>query len=57
VKKEASAQHPSQGGGTSRNRLLPEWLQKQVWSEETFIRAYPPAPNGYREYDLFNGAK
>jgi LmbE family N-acetylglucosaminyl deacetylase len=57
VKKEASAQHPSQGGGTSRGRLLPEWLQKQIWAEETFIRAYPPAPNGYREHDLFNGAR
>jgi hypothetical protein len=24
---------------------------------ETFIRAYPPAPEGYREFDLFAGVE
>lgn len=55
TKRLAGAQHLSQGGGTSRSRLLPEWLQKRFLAQETFIRAYPPAPNGYRETDLFAG--
>lgn len=53
VKKLASAQHASQGGGTGFSRLFPEWLQKQFLAKETFIRAQPPAPNGYKETDLF----
>lgn len=57
VKKEAGAKHPSQGGGSSRNRMLPEPVQKRLMSTETFIRAVPPAPDGYREYDLFNGVE
>lgn len=55
VKREASAQHPSQGGGSSRNRLLPEWLQRRFMAQETFIRAHPPVPHGFRETDLFKG--
>jgi mycothiol S-conjugate amidase len=55
VKLQASAQHSSQGGGTSRMRLMPHWLQKRMMGQETFIRAYPPVPDGYREYDLFAG--
>lgn len=53
TKKLASAQHPSQGGGTSNSRALPEWFQRRFLSSEYFIRAYPPAPDGYREDDLF----
>lgn len=52
-KKLASAQHPSQGGGTSNSRALPEWFQRRFLASEYFIRAYPPAPDGYRESDLF----
>lgn len=55
VKREASAQHPSQGGGSSRARLLPEWLQRRLLATETFIRAYPPAQGRLRETDLFAG--
>lgn len=55
VKKEASAMHPSQGGGSSRNRMLPEPLQKRLFATETFIRAVPPAPDGFRQRDLFDG--
>lgn len=55
VKQEASAQHSSQGGGAGGSRLLPEWLQKRFLARDTFIRAYPPVPNGYREDDLFAG--
>jgi len=54
VKRLAGAQHSSQGGGSSFNRLLPEWLQKQIFGRETFIRAFPP-PDGKKERDLFAG--
>lgn len=53
VKLAASAQHTSQGGGTSFTRLLPDWLQKQLFGYDSFIRAYPPTRNGRREKDLF----
>lgn len=55
VKREASAQHPSQGGGSSRLRLLPEWAQRRFLATETFIRAYPPVEGRVRETDLFSG--
>lgn len=53
VKRAASAKHSSQGGGTSNSRLLPQWLQRRLLARETFMRAYPPVPDGFREYDLF----
>lgn len=55
VKRAAGAEHPSQGGGSSRNRMLPESIQKRYLAKETYIRAYPPVDDGYREYDLFAG--
>jgi len=55
TKKLASAQHPSQGGGTSNSRALPEWFQRRFMASEFFIRAYPPVEDGYREKDLFSG--
>ncbi len=55
VKAAAGAAHPSQGGGSSRNRMLPEWLQRRYLAKESYIRAYPPVPDSYREYDLFAG--
>jgi LmbE family N-acetylglucosaminyl deacetylase len=55
VKRAASAQHPSQGGGSSRSRLLPESIQRRFLAKETYIRAYPPVQDGYREYDFFAG--
>ena len=54
VKLEASAQHGSQGGGTSFTRYLPTWVLKLVFAKEYYIRAYPPAPKGYRETDFFS---
>lgn len=54
VKMEASAAHGSQGGGTSMSRLLPGWLQRQIFGKETFIRVYPPVPEIFHETDLFN---
>jgi LmbE family N-acetylglucosaminyl deacetylase len=53
VKLLASAEHGSQGGGTTFSRLLPRWLMKRLLAQETFIRAYPPAPAGLKETDLF----
>jgi LmbE family N-acetylglucosaminyl deacetylase len=53
TKKLASAQHSSQGGGTSNSRALPDWVQRRLMSSEYFIRAYPPVADGYRENDLF----
>ena len=55
IKRAASAQHASQGGGISRDSLLPTWLQKRLFGIETFTRAFPPARDGYREKDLFAG--
>ncbi len=56
VKRQASAAHGSQGGGTSFSRLFPNWLQKQLFGKETFIRGYPPVPAGYREKSFFAAA-
>ncbi len=53
VKKAASAQHASQGGGAGSFRVLPEFLQKQFMGKDTYIRAYPPVADGFRETDLF----
>ena len=55
TKRLASQQHPSQGGGTSNSRSLPEWLQRRFLASEYFIRAYPEVAEGYREHDLFDG--
>jgi LmbE family N-acetylglucosaminyl deacetylase len=54
IKRQASAAHVSQGGGgLSRSRMIPELVQRIVFSRETFMRAHPPTPNGYRERDFF----
>jgi LmbE family N-acetylglucosaminyl deacetylase len=53
VKMAASAQHASQGGGTSQGRNMPIWLQKRIFANDTFIRAYPPVPDGFKETELF----
>ena len=52
-KQEAGAQHRSQGGGTSMSRLLPQWLEKRLFSTEYFIRAHPPPQEDVWERDLF----
>jgi len=53
-KREASAMHGSQGGGTSLTRLFPTWFLKRFFAVETYIRAYPLLPEGHREKDLFS---
>jgi len=57
TKKLAGAEHGSQGGGTSNSRALPEWFQRRFLAAEYFIRAVPPAPDGYRDIDLFSDVK
>ena len=53
VKRLASAEHGSQGGGTSFGRLFPRWLQILLFAKETYMRVYPPISAGNREKDLF----
>jgi LmbE family N-acetylglucosaminyl deacetylase len=55
IKRAASAEHGSQGGGGGFTRFVPTFLQKRVFGKETFMRAYPPVPDGYREDDFFAG--
>ncbi|MGD8584467.1 MAG: PIG-L deacetylase family protein [Chloroflexota bacterium] len=55
LKIAASAEHGSQGGGTSFSRMFPSWLQKRLFGYETYIRVYPPLPPGRREKGLFEG--
>lgn len=55
LKRAASAEHGSQGGGTSYSRLFPTWLQKLLFANDTFMRAYPPPPPKLKEKDLFEG--
>jgi len=54
-KRLASAQHQSQGGGTSNSRTLPDWIQRRFLASEYFIRAYPPSINRKKAHDLFEG--
>lgn len=53
VKVKASAAHASQGGGTSRSRLFPQWAQKRFFAYDNYIRAMPLASDGTRETTLF----
>lgn len=55
TKRLASAEHGSQGGGTSNSRALPQWFQRRFLAYEYFICVIPPAPDGYRVDDLFEG--
>jgi LmbE family N-acetylglucosaminyl deacetylase len=54
VKQKASAAHGSQGGGGGLSRL-PRWVQKRWLAQDSYIRAHPPVPDGFREKDLFAG--
>lgn len=54
VKRDASAQHRSQGGGGFGN-AFPIWLQKRLFQTEYFIRAHPPAADSGIDRDLFAG--
>jgi LmbE family N-acetylglucosaminyl deacetylase len=54
VKMAASAEHGSQGGGTSFSRMFPRWLQKILFGYETYIRVSPPLAPGVKEKGLFD---
>lgn len=54
VKGAASAAHASQGGGGAFS-WIPTSVQKLLLARDTFIRAHPQTPKGYREKDLFAG--
>jgi len=55
VKVAASAEHGSQGGGTSFNRMFPVWMQKLLFGYESYIRVSPPLAPGKKEKGLFAG--
>lgn len=54
IKMAASAEHGSQGGGTSFSRMFPVWLQKILFGYETYIRVAPPLAKGQHEKGLFD---
>lgn len=53
IKRLASAEHASQGGGTSRFRYMPQFLQKLLFGFDHFQQAHPAVPPGYKDQDLF----
>lgn len=53
LKRDASAEHASQGGGGSRFRFIPTFLQKRLFNNEQFIRIIPASPDGLRETSFF----
>jgi LmbE family N-acetylglucosaminyl deacetylase len=58
IKRQAGAQHASQGGGISTSRLsLFSFMNWLFGGEEDYMRAYPPVPEGGFEIgrDLFDG--
>ena len=57
VKMAASAEHGSQGGGTSFSRMFPRWFQKRIFGYETYIRVNPPLKKGEREKGFFEGLR
>ena len=55
VKARASACHASQGGAPQGG--LAGLLIRLTGAKEPFMRAHPPAPDGLRETDLFDGVE
>lgn len=53
-KERASAAHLSQGGGNGGPfRFVPSALRRYLFGNDTFIRAFPIVPDGFREDNLF----
>jgi LmbE family N-acetylglucosaminyl deacetylase len=53
-KKAASVCHASQGGaGLAKGPL--SWISRLLSGKDQFMRAYPPARPGERDFDLFDG--
>ena len=57
IKREAGAQHASQGGGMGMRRGWMWLMTKLIGEREEFMRAYPPVADGKfgRKRDLFDG--
>ncbi len=53
----ASACHASQLGSGPPNRGVLAFLLRYLRAHETYMRAYPQAPDGLRESDLFSGVE
>lgn len=53
IKARAAACHASQGSPPTSGIM--GWFFRLAGGSETFMRAYPPAPRGLRETDLFEG--
>lgn len=54
--RNASAAHASQGGGTGGPfRVVPMFLRKRFLAKNSYIRAYPPVKDGFKENGLFSG--
>ena len=54
IKREASAEHKTQGGGGAFFRFFPNWVNKQLFGKEMFMRAHPSTPDGFRETSFFS---
>ncbi len=55
IKREASAQHASQGGGQNQRGWF-GFLMRMARASEHFMREYPPVPAGFKRVnDLFEG--
>lgn len=54
IKRRASAEHRSQGGGTSSFMgRIPTWMQKRILGKEFFMRGIPLAMKGKQEAGFF----
>lgn len=55
VKAAASAEHKTQGGGRFFSSFIPAFLLRTFFGTERFMRAYPPAADGFKESSFFEG--
>jgi LmbE family N-acetylglucosaminyl deacetylase len=55
VKSNASRAHATQGGGTGGGPfgMIPMPIRKRLFGRDTFMRGFPPVPDGFKERDLF----
>jgi len=53
LKDKASACHASQLDFGSQSPSLVSWLRRISGGKDRFMRAYPPADEGYKAQDLF----
>lgn len=56
IKREAGAQHASQGGGASSTKGLFAFMNRLFGGEEDYMQIYPPVNGRFRKkHDLFDG--